>query len=99
MDDSVRAAFLFAQQETLEDGSRWTACFTEWDPYRHMTLTMDVTLVHADGRIESFEHGMTVPDGIGDKNREEVRASIAFACSYRAGIFSKNRRARETAER
>jgi hypothetical protein len=99
MDDSVSAAFLFAQQETLEDGSRWTAFVTEWDPYRYITLTMDVTLVHADGRVSSFAHGMTVPEGIGDKDREEVRASIAFACSHRAGIFLKNRRARETAER
>jgi hypothetical protein len=99
MDDRVRAAFLFATPEPLEDGSHWTAGFLEWDPYRHMSLTMDVSLFHADGRVEHFEHMMTVPDGIDEKDRQEVRASVTFVCSDRAGIFAKRRAAREAAER
>jgi hypothetical protein len=99
MDEEVRAAFLFAEPETLEDGSRWNAGFAEWDPYRHMTLTMDVSLMHADGRVEHFEHSMGVPDGIGPKDREQVREALTFTCNYRAGIFEKRRAAREAAER
>ncbi len=99
MDDAARAAFLFAEPETLEDGSRWTAGFADWDPYRHMTLTMDVTLMHADGRVEEFEHGMLVPPGVGPGDRETVRAAVAFECRYRAGIFAKRRAEREAAER
>jgi hypothetical protein len=91
MDDAARTAFLFAEPEILEDGSRWTARFAEWDPYRHMTLTMDVTLVHADGRVESFEHGMGVPEGVGPADRQQVREAVAFSCRHRAGISAKAR--------
>jgi hypothetical protein len=96
---SEREVFHFGEPERLEDGSTWTACFLEWDPYRHMTLTMDVSLTHADGRVEHFEHGMGVPDGIGEKDREQVREALTFTCSFRAGIFAKRRAAREAAER
>jgi hypothetical protein len=99
MDEKVSAAFLFAEPVMLEDGSRWTACFAEWDPYRHMSLTMDVSLTYADGRVEHFEHTMGVPDGIGEKDREQVRDALTFTCNHRAGIFEKRRAAREAAER
>jgi hypothetical protein len=99
MDEKVSAAFLFAEPVMLEDGSRWTACFAEWDPYRHMSLTMDVSLTYADGRVEHFEHSMGVPDGIGAKDREQVRDALTFTCNYRAGIFEKRRAAGEAAER
>ncbi len=99
MATNVSEAFHFGEAEVLEDGSRWTASFSDWDPYRHMTLTMSVTLRHADGHEEVFEHGMLVPPGIGDTDRETVRSDVAFACRYRAGIFAKARAAREAAER
>ncbi len=99
MSRSEREVFHFGEPERLEDGSTWTACFLEWDPYRHMTLTMDVSLTHADGRVEHFEHGMGVPDGVGEKDREQVREALTFTCSFRAGIFAKRRAAREAAER
>jgi hypothetical protein len=95
----VSEAFHSGDPEILEDGSRWTASFADWDPYRHMTLTMSVTLRHADGREEVFEHGMPVPAGVGEADRESVRADVAFACRYRAGIFAKARAEREAAER
>lgn len=99
MGTTAAEAFSFRDPETLEDGSRWTACFSEWDPYRHMTLALAVTLRHADGRVEEFEHGMLVPPGVGPSDRETVRAAVAFECRYRAGIFAKRRAEREAAER
>ncbi|MCA2979660.1 MAG: hypothetical protein INH41_07925 [Myxococcaceae bacterium] len=98
MDEAARAAFLFADPEPLEDGSRWTACFVEWDPYRHMTLTMDVSLAHADGPGEAFEHVLGVPAGIGAADRQQVREALAFECRRRAGLFARARAAREAAE-
>ena len=88
MDDRVRAAFLFATPEPLEDGSHWTAGFLEWDPYRHVSLTMDVSLVHADGRVEHFEHTLTVPARYVDAGGDVIAPPPAAACRVGAPASS-----------
>lgn len=89
MDPQVVAAFAFAEPQLVLEAGSWTARLVEWDPYRHMSLVVEVTLRRADGSLETFEKGMVVPPGVGPADREEVRRTVDFEVRYRLGLFRR----------